>query len=446
MKISHVAGILAVAGLATARMKVKRGGEHDSSVEKAIQEGKWIEGLWAEDAYKHHDDQKAENKWDSGKNDKSDAKNDGKDDDKNDDKKNDQDDGKNDEKNDSKNDGKKEDEDNDKKKPEEHNDDQKKPDGHKDKCGYTPEEKEKFIASGKYDPCLSLQAQAQAFRKKIASQQPQAWGAAMPSPSVAPTPGPSGVDDGIPIAGSAAAAAQAAAKRKKANEIYSQPRDTGVGMHINSQLAYLVQFIKDYNAPIRLEDLIVRSGIELIRTPGLLDLFNSHDRVQHDTKLDLYSYRHDFPMKSKAELLKHVKGYAPRGGMRVNLLKESWSGAPAAIDELERENEIVVLRGKDGQGMRTVFENNVKDAIEVQEEFRGLWHSLNVPPESEVARDLDDAGLKRTSKTEVAPAVPQTAQKKRKKAGSSNRRVKITNTHLQEQGIDLSKDFVPPGK
>lgn len=63
----------------------------------------------------------------------------------------------------------------------------------------------------------SLQAQAQAFRKKIASQQPQAWGATMPSPSVAPTPGPSGVDDGIPIAGSAAAAAQAAAKRKKAN-------------------------------------------------------------------------------------------------------------------------------------------------------------------------------------------------------------------------------------
>lgn len=72
-------------------------------------------------------------------------------------------------------------------------------------------------------------------------------------------------------------------------------------------------------------------------------------------------------MKSKAELLAHVKAYAPRGGMRVNILKESWPGAPQAIDELEREKEIIVLRGKDGQGMRTVFENNVKDAIEVQD-------------------------------------------------------------------------------
>ena len=72
-------------------------------------------------------------------------------------------------------------------------------------------------------------------------------------------------------------------------------------------------------------------------------------------------------MKSKTELLKHVKMYAPRGGMRVNVLKESWSGAPTAIDELERENEVIVLRGKDGQGMRTVFENNIKDAIDVEQ-------------------------------------------------------------------------------
>lgn len=56
------------------------------------------------------------------------------------------------------------------------------------------------------------------------------------------------------------------------------------------------------------------------------------------------------------------------------------------------------------------------------------------------------AGLKRTSKTEVIQPTEQPSQKKRKKAGSANRRVKITNTHLQEHGIDLSKDFIPPGK
>ncbi|TIA93594.1 hypothetical protein E3P99_00018 [Wallemia hederae] len=473
MKLTYIAGLLAVTALASAKMEVKRGGDHDSAIEKAIQSGKWIEDLWGDGKY-NHDDNK--NEWkqpepskkpEEGKKEDDKKEQDGK-----------KDDGK-------KEDGKKEDDKKESsKKPEEgKKEPSKKPEddkkekehhGHKDKCGYTPEEKAAFIASGQYDPCLneishlsppffapkppsarqsayrnaemSLQAQAQAFRKKVASQQPQAWGGVESrSPSVAPTPGVGG-DDGIPIAGSQQAAAAAAARRKKNNEIFSQPRDTGVGMHINSQLAYLVQFIKDYNAPIRLEDLVVRSGIELVRTPGLLDLFNSHDRVQHDTKLDLYSYRHDFPMKSKSELLGHVKSYAPRGGMRVNVLKESWSGAPQAIEDLERDKEVVVLRGKDGQGMRTVFENSVKDAIEVQDEFRGLWHGLNVPVESEVARDLDDAGLKRTSKTEVAPPAPQQAQKKRKKAGSSNRRVKITNTHLQEQGIDLSKDFVPPGK
>ncbi|TIA67891.1 hypothetical protein E3P91_04197 [Wallemia ichthyophaga] len=426
MKLTYIVGLLAATVLASAKMEVKRGADQNGSLDKAIQSGQWIEDLWGAGNYPNNGESKGESKQPE------EGKKEGNENQESSEPSKQPEDNK-------KETPAKQPEENQKESPKEpeNGNKEKGSQGQKDKCGYTPEEKEK-----------SLQAQAQAFRKKVASQQPQAWGGVESrSPSVAPTPGAgANGDDGIPIAGSQQAAAAAAARRKKNNEIFSQPRDTGVGMHINSQLAYLVQFIKDYNAPIRLEDLIVRSGIELIRTPGLLDLFNSHDRVQHDTKLDLYSYRHDFPMKSKAELLAHVKAYAPRGGMRVNILKESWPGAPQAIDELEREKEIIVLRGKDGQGMRTVFENNVKDAIEVQDEFRGLWNSLNVPVESEVARDLDDAGLKRTSKTEVAPAAPQQAQKKRKKAGSSNRRVKITNTHLQEQGIDLSKDFVPPGK
>ena len=103
-----------------------------------------------------------------------------------------------------------------------------------------------------------MQAQAQAFKKKFSSQQPVQWGGPTPTPSSsAPTPGLSG--DDLPIAGSNNN------RKKRPNgwflyifqswidilrlikylsETYSQPKETGVGMHINSQLAYLVQFIK----------------------------------------------------------------------------------------------------------------------------------------------------------------------------------------------------------
>jgi transcription initiation factor TFIIE subunit beta len=56
------------------------------------------------------------------------------------------------------------------------------------------------------------------------------------------------------------------------------------------------------------------------------------------------------------------------------------------------------------------------------------------------------AGLTASS---AAPPPPTTNKKKvkgRKGPGSSNRRFKITNVHLKDQGIDLSKDYVPQGK
>lgn len=34
---------------------------------------------------------------------------------------------------------------------------------------------------------------------------------------------------------------------------------------------------------------------------------------------------------------------------------------------------------------------------------------------------------------------------KKKRKGAGSRKIKITNTHLKEFGIDLSKDYVPNG-
>ena len=46
----------------------------------------------------------------------------------------------------------------------------------------------------------------------------------------------------------------------------------------------------------------------------------------------------------------------------------------------------------------------------------------------------------------VNAAVPTLATKKKARKGAGNRRVKITNTHLKDLGIDLSKDYVPVPK
>lgn len=100
------------------------------------------------------------------------------------------------------------------------------------------------------------------------------------------------------------------------------------------------------------------------------------------------------------------------GGIPVRALKESWKEAPAAIEELEKEGEVLVTRtAKDGQ-LRMVFWNEIKPTedsggMPVEKgrldfatlstyaslnarasEFIDLWHSLKVPNDVDLLRQL----------------------------------------------------------
>jgi transcription initiation factor TFIIE subunit beta len=70
-----------------------------------------------------------------------------------------------------------------------------------------------------------------------------------------------------------------------------------------------------------------------------------------------------------------------------------------------------------------------------------MWTQLATPSPDDLAEELKTAGLTAASTIAVATTL---AKKKKggKGMGSHNRKLKITNTHLKDLGIDLSKDFV----
>ncbi|BGP58004.1 hypothetical protein JCM8202_001758 [Rhodotorula sphaerocarpa] len=224
-----------------------------------------------------------------------------------------------------------------------------------------------------------------------------------------------------------------------------------VGRHWQTQLAIAVAFLKQHNAPIRLEDLAIRSGIEpLLSNPELQNGLRQHERVRFDERTSLVSYKPDFVLNSKSDLLVLLRRNSPTGGLPVKKLRESWAGVTAAIEELEREGRVLVTRtgknpqhGGEGQ-MKMVFLDDIgRERDPLDQEFKDLWHSLKTPIGDELAQELQAAGLTASS---AAPPPPTTNKKKakgRKGPGSSNRRFKITNVHLKDQGIDLSKDYVP---
>ncbi|KAJ3482197.1 hypothetical protein NLI96_g7145 [Meripilus lineatus] len=239
-------------------------------------------------------------------------------------------------------------------------------------------------------------------------------------------------------------------KRPKTNVVYSQPADTGTGQNVNTQLVYAVSQLKSTPNPMRLQDLSILTNTPLDTDKVLLEKFKSHDRVLYDPKTDLYSYRHDYNVRNKAALLTEIQRQTRKGGgLSVRTLKESWKEAPQAIEELEKDGEVFVTRTlKDGQ-LRMVFWNEIKPDDDhggkpVEKEFMDLWHSLDVPNEVDLLKQLSNEGLQATAAEQVVPKVPM-AKKKGRKNAPKTRQIRLTNTHLKGQ-IDLSKDYVAPGK
>lgn len=54
---------------------------------------------------------------------------------------------------------------------------------------------------------------------------------------------------------------------------------------------FIETILQKQNAPMRLEDLALITGIPLTTDAELLTRFKAHDRVLYDAKTDLYSYR-----------------------------------------------------------------------------------------------------------------------------------------------------------
>ncbi|TRM65429.1 hypothetical protein BD626DRAFT_488766 [Schizophyllum amplum] len=293
-----------------------------------------------------------------------------------------------------------------------------------------------------------LAADAAAFKQQLKRQDYTSWRSQPPplakaAPS-APSKAPAASDAPPPPGPSKKKKQQA-----KPDQPYSQPKDTGSGHNINTQLIYALQYLKEHYGPNRLQDIAISTNTALDTDTVLLDKFRAHEKVKWDQKTGLYEYKHDFAVRNREQLLTEIKRYTltKSAGISIRTLKDAWKEAPTHIEELEKEGKVYVLRtAKDGQ-MKTVFWNEMseedepEDAFDIEKEFRDMWADLKAPDEVDMLRQLVAAEMKPVS-SEAMPAATAKSKKGQKKPRQRQRQAKITNTHLKGE-IDLSRDYVP---
>ncbi|RCK64209.1 Transcription initiation factor IIE subunit beta [Candida viswanathii] len=198
------------------------------------------------------------------------------------------------------------------------------------------------------------------------------------------------------------------------------------GSHLSTQLHLAVEYIKEHDKPIPVEKL--QNYLSFDINPTLLPLLKGIDRIKYDEEKGTLEYVSLHNIRSADDLLEFLRRQTTFKGTFVKELKDGWAGCVAAIDELEAENKILVLRNKKENAPRLVWANNGGEMGYIDDEFKELWNEVKLPDRDVLYQKLLDQGLKPTgADPSLIKKAPLNKEKKQKKA----RRGKITNTHMK---------------
>lgn len=211
-----------------------------------------------------------------------------------------------------------------------------------------------------------------------------------------------------------------AIKRQKQN-------NSGIsGSHLSTQLHLAVEYIKQHDVPISVIKLQNYLSFDIMDT--LLPLLKEIDRIKYDEKSNTLEYVSLHNIRSSDDLLNFLRSQPTFKGTSVKELRDGWAGCLQAINELENDNKILVLRNKKENAPRLVWANLGGELNLIDEEFCEMWSKVKLPDSDNLYQALIDQSLKPTgADPQLIKKKPQHQEKKQKRA----RRGKVTNTHMK---------------
>lgn len=224
---------------------------------------------------------------------------------------------------------------------------------------------------------------------------------------------------------------------------YSQPANTGTGVSLPTQLIYTEEYLKDKLIPLSFNDIWSYLSVpahDSNTTPALLrhHLQSGRIKVNYDPKglggQGSYRYKSKHNVRSAEQLKAYLQRQTTMQGIDAKELKDGWTGAQVAIDELEKKHEVLVTRNKKDMNAKSVWADDPSLRQEIEPEFKRDWHSIALPPTTEDLRHkLLQAGLKPAMEKKVVSTAAKVDRKKRapRKGG------RMTNTHI----AGLLKDY-----
>ncbi|RHZ55276.1 hypothetical protein Glove_417g34 [Diversispora epigaea] len=225
----------------------------------------------------------------------------------------------------------------------------------------------------------------------------------------------------------------AGGKRKTKKPVYSQPNDTGVFRHTLSQLHNVIRFLKEnVDVPQTAENLKANKIADINTNKQLYDLMIKNEKIIYNNVDRTFQYKPEYAIRSKEDLLNLLKERQEKVGVSRGMPYKELDDCidlTNAIMELESEGKIMVIRLMKDSSPRLLYWNDQRYNTPMDQEFVDMFNSVKVPDESDLKKSLEDVGLQTVSVLENKVR-PEDKPKQRKRK-QTNRKIKITNTHLE---------------
>ncbi|KAJ1328134.1 transcription initiation factor TFIIE subunit beta [Microdochium nivale] len=218
------------------------------------------------------------------------------------------------------------------------------------------------------------------------------------------------------------------------------------GENMLTQLTYAVDFLKNKGEPKSLIDIL--EYLSLLSIPEVqqrefYQMCRRHPKMTYiagprlkQTELPAwkqgkFEFRALIPgVSSKATLLECLQAKTDASFISVKDLKDGWPNCDKAIDELEAEHKIVVVRTKKDNHARYIWIDDPTLAHHVDPEFRVMWQRVQLPTLEDIVRKLTAVGQKPASEDPRLKKLDQPKNMKQKKR--SNR------SNKQQQNVHMA--------
>jgi transcription initiation factor TFIIE subunit beta len=217
-------------------------------------------------------------------------------------------------------------------------------------------------------------------------------------------------------------------------EIYSQPTATGTGSDVRTKVLFAITSLKSKSPALVPTATLIADNIRAPeQTPELVSRFrqflNANEKVLYHKETDSYSYRPVHDIFDADDLIGFLQSQTTASGLNVGDLKDGWADVEKTIDQLEKEQKLLVVRNKKDHHAKMVWADDPTLHAPMDTEFVKFWAEIEMPEggHEAVVKALKQKGM---SSADSGMAPPTKVVKKEKPKKKIRRGGKVTNTHM----------------